>query len=122
MCVGALLIPASSAEAGGWAVKLKAPGHHPVHDQGWPIKVSARTRSGKKLHATALYKYLYQGKVVATSSPYKATSTKPYPFFGTFKDVIKWPARSVGYRLTFRVVVKARGRGKKHVDYWVQVV
>jgi hypothetical protein len=121
LCAGALLVPAAPALAGSFVLHLKAPGHHPKAGKKWPVKVSAKTHSGKPLHAHALYKFLFQGQVVRTTSPYGAHSTKPYPFFGHYRDVVHWPKRSAGVPLTFRVVVKARHHGKRHVDYKVRV-
>jgi len=121
LCAAALLIAVAPAQAGAWVLHLKAPGHHPHAGEKWPIKVSARTSSGKPLHATALYKFLYQGQVVATRSPYGRHSHKPYPFFGHFRDVIRWPKRSVGIPLTFRVVVDPKRHAPKHRDYDVVV-
>jgi hypothetical protein len=121
LCAAALLIPVATAQAGSFVLHLKAPGHHPHAGKKWPIRVSARKHSGKPLHGKALYKFLYQGHVVRTTSPYGAHSTKPYPFFGHYKDVVRWPRRSVGIPLTFRVVVKTKTHGKKHVDYKVRV-
>jgi len=123
LCAAAVLLIAAPAQAGAWNLTLKAPGHHPTAGEPWPIKVGAHTRSGKPLRATAIYKFLFNGVVVGTSSPYGRRSTKPYPFKGSFRDTLRWPKKAVGYRLTFRVVVKARhvNHRRKHVDYWVRV-
>jgi hypothetical protein len=121
LCAAFLLIPTAPAQAGSFVLHLKAPGHHPRAGHKWPVKVSARKRSGRPLHAHAVYKFLYHGQVVATRSPYGKHSRKPYPFFGHFRDVVRWPKRSVGIPLTFRVVVKAKHHGKKHRDYRVRV-
>lgn len=120
-CVAALLIAAAPADAGSFVLRLKAPGHHPHAGKKWPIKVSAKSHSGRPLHAKAIYRFVYQGQVVRTTSPYGKHSQKPYPFRGHYRDVVRWPKRSVGFPLKFRVVVKARHHGKKHVDYRVRV-
>jgi hypothetical protein len=120
LCLAALLILVAPAQAGSFRLHLKAPGHHPTVGEKWPIKVTAKKRSGKPVRGKAIYRFLYQGQVVATRSPYPH-SRKPYPFRGHFKDVVHWPKRSVGIPLTFRVVVKTKRNGKKHVDYKVRV-
>jgi hypothetical protein len=111
--------PASPAEP-GFVARLKAPGHHPTAGKRWPIRVTARTKSGKAVHATAYYQFLYGGQVVATRYPFKRST--PYAFKGSYRDrTVTWPARAVGYRLTFRVVVETKSRGTRHLDYWVRV-
>jgi hypothetical protein len=129
----ALAIPVSTADAASFVARLKAPGHHPTVGKRWPITVSARTRSGRPLRATAYYQFLYGGQVVSTQypSPHSRPGQcpggdscrhSPYPFRGRYRDrTIVWPARAVGYRLVFRVVVHARGRGTKKLNYWVRV-
>jgi hypothetical protein len=128
-----LLVPASVADAASFVARLKAGGHHPKAGKRWPISVSARTRSGKPVRATAYYQFLYGGQVVSTQYPNpharpgacpgaSGCRRSPYPFRGSFRDpTIVWPRRSVGYRLTFRVVVKSKGRGTKKLNYAVRV-
>jgi hypothetical protein len=121
LCAAALVAVAAPSQAGAFICHLKAPGHHPHAGEPWKIKVTARTKSGRPLHANAIYKFLYHGQVVHTASPYGRNSTKRYPFYGHFRDTIHWPPRSIGYRIKFRVIVRARHRGKEHRDYWVRV-
>jgi hypothetical protein len=128
-----VLAPASVADAASFVARLKAPGHHPEAGKRWTIKVTARTRSGKPVRARAYYQFLYGGQVVSTQYPSPrsrpgacpgsdACRDSPYPFRGSYRDpTIIWPRRSVGYRLTFRVVVKAKKRGTRKLDYWVRV-
>ena len=50
------------------------------------------------------------------------TSTRKllnYPFTGRYRDFTQWPAASQGYRLTFRVIVKAHGSART-LTYWVR--
>jgi hypothetical protein len=42
-----------------------------------------------------------------------------FPFKGRYRDFAQWPAASRGYRLTFRVIVKALGSART-LTYWVQ--
>ncbi len=44
---------------------------------------------------------------------------RDYPFAGRYRDFAQWPAASRGYRLTFRVTVRALG-GSRTVNYWVR--
>lgn len=124
LSIAALLAVAAPASAASFVAHLSAPGHHPKAGHRWPITVSARTASGAPLRATATYQFLYHGQRVNTQypSPHGPTRHSPYPFRGSFRDAsFTWPARAVGYPLTLRVVVSVRGRGTKHLDYWVRV-
>jgi hypothetical protein len=91
---------------------LEAPGHHPIAGAPWPITIRARSPGGRPLRATVGYQYLFAGQVVGRRSHYR--------FRGTFDDLIRWPARSAGYPLTFRAVVKT-ALGTRMLDYPVQV-
>jgi len=124
LSAAALLIPAASAQAAGFVVHLKAPGHHPKVGKPWKITVTAtRKGSGKPVHAAAFYQFLARGSVVSTQypAPHGGRATKPYHFFGKYTDALKFPKRSVGQPLTFRVVVRAGPLGTRHVDYKVRI-
>jgi hypothetical protein len=134
MAVAALVSAGPAVGAASFVATLKAPTHNPKADRFWPITVTARTRSGKALRATATYQFLFNGQVVATRYPSpkadpKAACSKtgtcrhsPYAFRGRFRDpTVTWPARSAGTALTFRVVVKVKGMGTKNLDYAVRV-
>jgi len=119
-----LLIPAGLAQAAGFSVGLQAPGHHPQAGKPWKIKVTARRDGGGgPVHGAAVYEFLFGGSVVSTQypAPGGGKATKPYHFVGSFTDVIRFPQKSVGAPLTFRVVVKAGPLGTRHVDYPVTV-
>jgi hypothetical protein len=130
----AALALAGPASAAPFVATLKAPSHHPKANRLWPITVTARTRSGTALRATATYQFVFNGQVVATRypSPHADPRSKcskagtcrhsPYPFRGGFRDgTFTWPARSVGVALTFRVVVIVKGKGTVNLDYAVRV-
>ncbi|MFN8160842.1 MAG: hypothetical protein U0R52_07355 [Solirubrobacterales bacterium] len=125
ICTAALLVPATSASA--FTVHLKAPGHHPKAGKPWKITVSAKRKNGRKVHAAALYKFLFNGSVVGTSYPSPnnpcsdRSRQRPYRFFGSYTDRLCFPSRSVGIPLTLRVVVRAGPLGTKHVDYDIKV-
>ena len=120
----ALLIPAAAAQA--FTAKLSAPGHHPHAGEPWKIKVAAHRGNGKPMHAHATYHFLFNGTVVQTCQPrpharnhHKCPHGHPYAFFGSFKDVLFWPGKSVGHTLTFQVVVHGRHAGTKKLNYKV---
>jgi len=115
-------VPASAAS---FVARLKAPNHSPKGGtKSWRITVSAHTRSGRPLRATAVYKFLYNGQVVSTQNPWPGHSRggpRPWTFRGRYRDTILWPARAAGYPLTFRVVVSVKGRGSVNLDWKVRV-
>ncbi|WP_259311625.1 hypothetical protein [Capillimicrobium parvum] len=123
--IAALAIPAAPASAAGFSAQLKAPNHSPKGGaKSWRITVSARTRSGQPLRATAVYKFLYNGQVVSTQNPWPGHSKggpRPWSFRGSYRDTILWPARAAGYPITFRVVVSSPGRGSVNLDWKVRV-
>ena len=91
---------------------LVAPNHHPSVGAPWPIVIRATSPDGKPLQGEVRYQYLFAGSVVAHRSHYR--------FKGTFHDIIRWPARSVGIPLTFRAVVTTP-LGTRRLDYIVRV-
>jgi hypothetical protein len=93
-------------------VTLAAPTHRPRANAPWPIAIEARGPGGRPLRAAVRYQFLFAGSVVARRSHYR--------FRGTFHDVIRWPANSVGVPLTFRAVV-ATALGTRRLDYRVRV-
>ena len=134
LAAAAMLAPATAASAASFAATLSAPTHHPKANRFWPVTVTAKTHSGKPLHATATYQFVYQGQVVQTrypspnANPTSACSKagtcrhSPWPFYGRMRDgSFVWPARAVGIPLTLRVVVTVKGRGTVRLNYAVRV-
>ena len=131
----AVLVPAAPAAAAPCpSAHMSAPTHHPKAGARWPITVTCRTRSGKGIHATATYQFVYNGQVVATrypspkANPNSACSKagtcrhSPYPFTGRMRDAtFTWPKRAVGIPLKLRVVIRVSGKGSMNLDYAVKV-
>ena len=129
-----LLASGSAGAAEPCVAKLKAPTHRPKANRLWPVTVTCLTRSGKPVRATATYKFVYNGQVMATRYPSPKADPKspcsragtcrhsPYPFRGRMRDgTFIWPRRSVGFPLTLRVVVAVKGKGSINLDYAVKV-
>jgi len=101
--VAATVIKGSS---GPLVATLTPSTHTPKINTLMPISVTA-TLNGKPAHATAAYQFLYGGAVVApTQYPY---NNKHFSFTGHFSDKLNFPASSLGFTLTLRVVIKAAG-------------
>jgi hypothetical protein len=79
--------------------------HTPKINTLVPIAVTA-TLNGKPAHATAAYQFVFGGAVVSTQYP---RNNKHYSFTGHFSDKLNFPASSLGFTLTLRVVIKAAG-------------
>jgi hypothetical protein len=118
-----MVVPAASGAAvsssARWTATMAVPTHTPRAGRDWPVKIVAKTAGGRRLRGSIQYKFIFGGQIVSTAGCHPSRPD-PCPFFGTYRDVVRWPARSEGYRLTFRAVVKTR-LGTKNLDWWVKV-
>ena len=103
--------------SGSFRARLFGSGHHPKAGHRWRIRITARTTSGHALSASIFYQFVFGGQIVACRSV--TAPGKPH-FRGTFRDVIKWPRRSVGVPLTLRAVVRTR-KGVRNLNYAIKV-
>jgi hypothetical protein len=103
-----------------WSAKLTAPGHNPKARKRWPVKIVVKTASGRPLSGTVQYHFVYQGQVVSTASCLVKGTTPCHFTGGVYRDVVRWPMRAVGFRLTFQATVKTK-LGTKNINYWVKV-
>jgi hypothetical protein len=117
---GASLASPTAAPAVKWSAKLTAPGHTPKARKRWPVKIVVKTAGGKPISGTVQYNFLFGGQVVQVRSCLDHGNT-PCKFRGTYRDVLHFPARSIGYNLTLRFIVKTRF-GTKNIDYAIKVV
>ena len=105
--VTAAAVPVIKGSSGPLVATLTPSTHTPKINTLVPITVAA-TLNGKPAHATAAYQFLYGGAVIApTQYP---RNNKHFSFTGHFSDKLNFPASSVGFTLTLRVVIKAAGR------------
>ena len=101
-----------------WTAKMTVPTHTPKARKAWPVKIVAKQGS-RKLRGTVQYHFLYQGQVVSTAGCHP-NRPDPCPFNGTYRDVIRWPVKAVGHKLTFQATVKTK-LGTKNLNWWVRV-
>jgi hypothetical protein len=104
--------PAPRPAGPAFVATLQAPGHNPRAGRPWPVVVTATARDGRPLRAVVRYQFVFAGRVVAERSR--------YAFRGRFRDVVTWPARSVGIPLTFRAAIST-ALGARNLDYPVTV-
>jgi hypothetical protein len=91
--------------AGPLVATLTPSTHTPKINTLVPIAVTAKL-NGKPAHATAVYQFVFGGAVVSTQYP---SNNKHFSFTGHFSDKLNFPASSLGFTLTLRVVIKAAG-------------
>jgi hypothetical protein len=101
-----------------WTARMTVPTHRPKARKAWPVKIVAKAGS-TNLRGTVQYHFLYKGQVVSTAGCHP-NRPDPCPFAGTYRDVVRWPVKSVGYKLTFQATVKTK-LGTKNLDWWVKV-
>ncbi len=99
------------ASSGGITATLHAPTHKPHVNVPWHFSFTV-TKEGEPVKAKVTYDYLFGGQVVEKRANYS--------FTGNFSDVSRWPAKSVGYPLTFRALITA-GDTTFYLDYPIKV-
>ncbi len=105
---------AAAASSGPIVAVLQAPGHSP-HVGNFPITITL-TKGGLPIAGHVSYEFLFQGQVVSRQQ----VELESPNFVGRFHDTLTWPANSVGYPLTLRIVITTP-YGVKNVDYPVLV-
>src|ERR1039458_10902785 len=103
--VTAAAVPVIKGSSAPLVATLTPSTHTPKINTLVPIAVTA-TLSGKPAHATAAYEFVFGGAVVSTQYP---RNNKHFSFTGHFSDKLNFPASSLGFTLTLRVVIKAAG-------------
>jgi hypothetical protein len=113
VAAGGLLVAAPTAD-----VTLDAPGHSPRIKTHWNYSVTV-LKGGKPAAATITAQIVDPiGGVHIVQFGNTTKDIKAYPFTGTFRDFVIWPAESRGIPLTFRLTVKS-GPTKKVIGYHV---
>lgn len=114
VAAAAALGAAPTAGAAPFVAHLSVPGHHPRAGHRWPVTVTAHSHRGAPLAGRVDYEYLYGGRIVSRQPGGRLRR-------GRWHDAaFTWPARSIGYRLTLRAVVRTR-LGVVRLPYWVVV-
>ncbi|HZQ66320.1 MAG TPA: hypothetical protein VFA66_13960 [Gaiellaceae bacterium] len=117
--VTVLALPLSAAAAPPLKVTFTARTHTPKVNAKWFYVVRA-TAGGKPVKARITCQLV--DPVGGVHAVLFGSTTKPIlnrPFTGSFRDFIRFPPESQGFKLTIRVTVKALG-AKRVVSYWVR--
>jgi hypothetical protein len=120
MCLAALVFPLVAGAAPAFKATFTAPTHTPKVNVKWFYAVRVADLQGKPIRATITSQIVdpYGGvHAVEFGSTKKPVTNRP--FTGVFRDYVKYPPESQGFKLTFRVIVKALG-GKRVLTYWVK--
>jgi hypothetical protein len=116
----ALAVPLVAGAAPSFRATLSAPTHTPKLNAKWFYVVRATNGAGKPVKATITIQLVdpFGGvHVVQFGDTMKPIVNRP--FTSTFRDFIRFPPESQGFKLTVRVTVKALG-GKRVLTYWVK--
>jgi hypothetical protein len=119
LCVLALALPISAGAATGFKATFAAPTHTPKVNAKWFYTVRA-SHGGKPVRATITSQIVdpYGGVHPVEFGCCKRNVLK-HPFTGVFRDYVQFPPEAQGFRLTFRVIVKALG-ARRVLTYWVK--
>ena len=119
VCLAARTLPALAAAAPAFKATLTASTHTPKVNAKWLYSVRVTDAHGKPIKATVTSQVI---DPLGGVNPVEFGCCKRFvinhPFTGVFRDYVKFPPESRGYRLTFRVIVKALG-GRRTLTYWV---
>jgi hypothetical protein len=97
-------------------ITLAAPGHTPKIKTHWNYAVTV-TRGGKPASATVTAQIVDPiGGVHVVQFGNTKKNIRAFPFKGTFRDFVIWPADSRGIPLTFRLTVMS-GPTKQVIGY-----
>jgi hypothetical protein len=121
ICLAALALPASAGAAPSFKATFNAPTHTPRVNAKWFYTVRATDVNGKPLKATITAQIVdpLGGMHAVEYGCCKRRFVTNRPLTGVFRDYVQFPPESQGFKLTFRVIVKALG-GRRVLTYWVK--
>jgi hypothetical protein len=115
----ALAAPARGA-APPFRVTLTGATHTPKVNARWPYEVRVTDAAGRPISARLTVQIADPfGGVHPVEFDCCKRNIVSYPFMGLFCEQAEFPAESRGFKLTFRVVVKALGKTVVRT-YWVR--
>jgi hypothetical protein len=116
-----LAVPVGAGAAPSFKATFAAPTHTPKVNAKWAYVVRASDAAGKPVKATITSQIVdpYGGVHAVEYGCCKKKFVTNRPFTGVFRDYVLYPPESQGFKLVFRVTVKALG-GKRVLTYWVK--
>ena len=98
---------------------LTAGTHRPAVNARWPYVVKVVNTKGRPLRARITAQIVDPiGGVHPVEYFANTRKVTNIPFRGTFREAVKWPPESKGFRLVFRVIVTV-GTAKRTLSYAV---
>jgi hypothetical protein len=115
-----VILVAALALAAPFKVTLVAPTHTPKVNARWNYSVRAVDAVGKPLRGRVTVQIVDPfGGVHPVAFGNTVRNIVNLPFRGTFRDFVRWPRESRGFRLTFRITVASGGKAVRRT-YWVK--
>ena len=123
LCIAALVLPTAAGAASAFKVTFTASKHTPRVNEKWIWSIKVTTLGGTLLPAriSAVVIDPIGGVHPVEYGCCKKKFVTNVPIKGTFRDFVQFPFAAKGYRVTFKVTVKA-ARGTKAVTYWVKTI
>jgi hypothetical protein len=119
MLEGAAALVSALALAAPFTATLSAGTHTPKVSAKWVYTVRA-TAAGRPIRATITTQIVDPfGGVHAVEFGDTHRLVTAFPFTGTFRDFIRFPPDSKGFKLSVRVTVRAKG-AKTVLTYWIR--
>jgi hypothetical protein len=118
LCAAALVLPAGAAGAPPFKVTLQASTHTPKVNTNWFYVVSVTKGRNRLVRATVTTQIVdpYGGVHAVEFGCCAKRNVVGHPFTG---DVVIFPPEAKGFRVNFRVTVRALG-AKRVLTYWVK--
>jgi len=115
-----LLLAAALVAAAPFKVTLTAPTHTPKATARWVYSVRATDAKGRLVKGQITVQIVDPfGGAHPVQFGRTTRNIVNFPFRGTFRDFVQWPAESRGFKLTFRVTVKSGGKAVR-TNYWIK--
>lgn len=122
VCLAALVLPGAAVGAPPFKATLVASTHTPKVNSNWFYVVSVTDSRGRLVKATVTSQIVDPlGGVHPVEFGCCKKNIVNHAFTGVFGDVVIFPPEAQGFRVNFRVVVRALG-AKRVLTYWVKPI
>jgi hypothetical protein len=120
LCLAALAFPGAAVGGPPFKATLVASTHTPKVNANWFYVVSVTDAHGKLVKATVTAQIADPlGGIHPVEFGCCKTNIVNHVFTGVFGDVVIFPPEAKGFRVNFRVIVRALG-AKRVLNYWIK--
>ena len=110
--IAELVLPAT-ALATSFKITPHIANHTPIVNKKWPIELTV-TNGRMKLSGSVRYEFLFAGSVVSHQPGHRFTH-------GIYRDTMLFPSKSLGERLTLRILVTVPAYHRtEHIDWAIK--